>query len=324
MKVPELNENEFALLKAYHDGKDPEEVAEHLNVTARTLERYWKSISWKFSIIDGRLGGNMGSTARYNIIQKIFRDYYLNEVKQDDRPIFYVHRKNVVYRMQIEQDYIRVITQVEIINITPEPLKYVTHGLLLDDRTPEADASHLELDAYIINTPLVKNRSQIKAILEKISSEETQIKATAQEVQIDPKKPRFRVDFDPPLDRGKGLVYEYNLKSMNYYPMSKAEIRRRITEGFYHLQEEVCELSYTISTETGHLKVEITFPVLFEIENAFVKVEVGQYGPPSLEEEQRANEALTIQQFNKRLTLSLDLEKPIVNHRYRIRWIPAI
>ncbi len=304
MKVPELTENEFALLKAYFDGKDPGEVAEQLGVTTRTLERYWENISSKLSMIDGRLGRKMGSTARYNIVLKIFRDYYLEEEKKDDRPIFYVHRKNVFYQMQIEQGYIGVITQVTIINITRGPLEYVTHGLLLDDRTPEADASHLELDAYIIKIPLVKSKSQIRAIAEEVANNNE--------------------DFDPPLGQGKELTYEYSLKSANYFPMSKAEIRRRIAEGYYHLQEEVCEAAYTISTETGHLKVELNFPILFEIENAFVKVEVGQYGPPSIEEEQRANEALTIKQFNKRITLTLDLEKPIVNHRYRIRWIPAI
>jgi Bacterial regulatory proteins, luxR family len=305
MNKPELTKNEFSVLDLLLEGNGKEGIASQLQVDMRTVERHLDRITTKFSEIDGSMGRtrssntdkeDLGTVGRITRMLKIYREHYL-----DQRPIFYVMRKSVRYEIEITEDYIFVETQVEIKSLLNQ-LTHVAHGLVLDDRTPQADASHIDLSA---------------------STENPHVRVVAERVITDPKKPRFRVNFDPPLAMGQSLIYEYSIKSANYFPMTIAEIKKRIDEGYYHLHEEVCETPYTISTTTGHLHVKLTFPRSFEVEKAYVTVEVGHSGPKSEEETQRAEEAFKIDRFKKQTSLILELEQPLLNHRYRIRWRPA-
>src|SRR5712692_5732669 len=107
--------------------------------------------------------------------------------------------------------------------------------------------------------------------------------------------------------------------------MSLEEIKKRKAGGYYHLDEGVCETTYTISTPTDHLALQLTFPPLFGITNEHVKVEVGRSGPPNHEEELRIQNTYVLSTilFGTRTRLVFDLKQPLLNHRYRIRWSPT-
>jgi hypothetical protein len=184
-----------------------------------------------------------------------------------------------------------------------DTLEYVSHGMILDDRSPRADGSHQHLS---------------------VTSNTEGLEVTHYRIINDAKKTRFRVHFEPPLKKGDVVEYQYHIKSANYFPMSIEEIQRRIVEGDYHLKEKVCEANYTISTYADSLSFRLNFPDQFEITNPYAYVEVGHDGERVPEEEKRIHDlgALSKSYFGKKVSLEFRLRQPRFNHRYRIRWQP--
>jgi hypothetical protein len=308
--LPKLTEEEIELLNLSSQGYSKKGIAKRLrkeNVDVRTVERIFDNIEKKFSKIDGRLGrkkglvgeeDEIGYTGRNTIVGNIYREYYLNH------PIFFVRRRDIRFEMDITENQILIETQVDIQSLSEQPLPFITHGLILDDQSPDADGSHEYVNA---------------------STMAPGVTARAETVINNPKTPRFRVYFDPPLKLGDFISYHYSIKSKNYFPMSREEIKKRIDKGHYHLKDVICETTYTISTPTDHLYLQLTFPSFFEIEDEHVKVEVSRSGPQNQEEEQRIQHPLVLTKnlFGPRTRLVFDLKQPILNHRYRIRWRPC-
>jgi hypothetical protein len=247
--APELTQDEVTILDLLTAGLGKPEIANLLHIdNMRAVERQLDRITEKFSVIDGRLGrvkgqtggvGEIGYVGRIATIIRIYREYYI-EKKSDPQPLFYVRRRDVRFEMDITEDHISIEAEVRIQSLRDQ-LAFVAHGLILEDQSPQADARHQHLEASTMAQGVI---------------------VTSEIAINDPKTPRFRIRFEPPLKLGQEISYHYSIKSANYFPMSLGEIKKRKVGGYYHLDEGVCETTYTISTPTDHLTLQLTFPPL--------------------------------------------------------------
>jgi hypothetical protein len=142
---------------------------------------------------------------------------------------------------------------------------------------------------------------------------------------------RFLVDvrFAPPLDEGDEVAYEMRETYKGAYLMTKEEILTRIAEGRWLIREPYESTMFLVIYPTEKLILKATFPYGYKIEgNEWFDVTVGESSYRCEPEYERLKKAKKldvdeiVENDQKRLVLTLTVEKPIMGMCYWIKWIP--
>lgn len=311
--LPELTPHQVDVLELLTQGSSLEEIASELAIGERSVGRTIRSIADKFAFFDERLKRNTKTIGRVARITSLYTKLYQDRSESEIKAFSFqlapdVHRLYVRHTQDIKEDKIQTNTKVEI-ECLYERVEYVSHGLILEDRTSKVDASNQSIEAWSLTSG---------------------VEATATTTVQNKTSPSIRISFDPPLKRGQGVTYEYQVITANYYPMTIQAIKERLAEGDgsnkrYNLDEIASEKNFTISHPTGHLFLELIFPERYEIDKHHIIVEAGHNGPIDKDEQSRIEKANAFRKdvYQRRVRLILDLSKPPLHHRYRIRWIPT-
>lgn len=306
--LPTLSPRQSAVLDLLASGYGKRQVASTLRIGERTVDRIIAQVAQRLAVVDPRLAENLGTVGRIARIVALYTELYahpkadsLSVTTDGSTPLL---RLAVRSELEIASDRIQNETQVAVQCLHDE-VTHTAHGIIIDDRTPDANVFPRTLEVW---------------------SHSPKVNITHELIVQDEKRPLFQVQFDPPLTRGQRLVYHYSQVSANYFPMTQAEIARRIADGTYPLKEAVCEKSYSINTPTGHLYLRLSFPPSFAIANECVVVEIGRGGGRDRAEEERIEQLSAFEKitFAKRTSLILNLENPLLLRRYRIRWQPGV
>lgn len=304
--LPSLSPRQSAVLDLLAAGYGKRQVATQLRIGERTVDRAIAQAAEKLAVVDPRLAADLGTVGRIARLVALYTELYTKPqappLSTASNPATPLLRLAVRSELEIDRDRIQNETQVSVQCLQDE-VTQTAHGIIIDDRSAQANVLPQKLEVW---------------------SHSSSINVTHELIIQDEKRPLFQVQFNPPLTQGQRLVYHYSQVTANYFPMTQAEIGRRIAEGTYPLKEIFCEKSYSINTPTGHLYLRLTFPPEFVIEDECIIVEIGRGGGRDRAEEERIQQLAAFEKsiFAKRTRLTLDLENPVLLRRYRIRWRP--
>ena len=210
-------------------------------------------------------------------------------------------RRAVQVEQRVSSDNIVTTTELEIQSLV-EPLARLHHGIVISDQSPEVN-----LTASTI----------------RVSSLQRSHSLILDDVLPGVRMFQFAVRIKPPLTRGAIFKYQYVHGCPNYLPLSRKDALQRQLSGKYHLDQPICEKSYTITCPTQHLSLRIVLPKASpRVVNAWVEVATWKSDTPDDTETRRLNaqRALDWHRFKGQDEIVLTVENPRLFARYRIFW----